>query len=170
LHGLRPIGAVARFDAEIAVKGNPCRRLFATIGPLRAGSSFPARGEFMQNAPRHSKQQVIPTLINSRPQPPRPDRIRSIRGSFSWIDHRFLRQGFDQGLTRVEKLLYFVLIAVSNRDGVSFYSDERLAEILEIQHAHELSGARNELMDRGLIAFEHGLYQVLDLPDEPHRN
>jgi len=124
----------------------------------------------MQNAPRHSKRQVILTLINSRPQPPRPDRIRSIRGSFSWIDHRFLRQGFDQGLTRVEKLLYFVLIAVSNRDGVSFYSDERLAEILEIQHAHELSGARNELMNRGLIAFEHGLYQVLDLPDEPHGN
>ena len=124
----------------------------------------------MQNDPRDSKRQVIPALINNRPQPPRPDRIRSIRGSFSWIDHRFLRQGFDQGLTRVEKLLYFVLIAVSNRDGVSFYSDERMAEILEIQHKHELSGARNELIDRGLIAFEHGLYQVLDLPDGPHGN
>jgi hypothetical protein len=103
-------------------------------------------------------------LINKRPQPPRPDHIRSIRGSFSWIDHRFLRKGFDQGLRRTEKLLYFVLIAVSNRDGVSFYSDERLAEILEIQHAHELTGARKELIGRGLIAFEHGIYQVLDLP------
>ena len=103
-------------------------------------------------------------MISKRPQPPRPDRIRSIRGSFSWIDHRFLRRGFDQGLTRTEKLLYFVLIAVSNRDGVSFYSDERLAEILEIQHAHELTGARDELIDRDLIAFEHGIYQVLDLP------
>ena len=108
--------------------------------------------------------------INNRPQPPRPDRIRSICGSFSWIDHRFLRKGFDQGLTRVEKLLYFVLIAVSNRDGVSFYSDERLAEILEIRHAHELTGARNELMERGLIVFEEGIYQVLDLPPGPQRN
>jgi hypothetical protein len=103
-------------------------------------------------------------MLNKRPRPPRPDRIRSIHGSFSWIDHRFLRQGFDQGLTRFEKLLYFVLIAVSNRDGVSFYSDERLAEILEIHHAHELIGARNELVARNLIAFEEGLYQVLDLP------
>lgn len=103
-------------------------------------------------------------MLDKRPQPPRPDRIRSISGSFSWIDHRFLRKGFDQGLTRVEKLLYFVLIAVSNRDGVSFYSDERLGEILEIQHAHELTGARNELVARGLIAFEGRLYQVLDLP------
>ena len=49
---------------------------------------------------------------------------------------------------------------------MSFYSDERLGEILEIRHAHELTGARNELVDRGLIAFEHGIYQVLDLPAE----
>jgi hypothetical protein len=39
------------------------------------------------------------------------DRMRSIRGSFSWIDHQFFRQGFDQGLTRPEKLLCLVLIA-----------------------------------------------------------
>src|SRR4030067_214494 len=105
-------------------------------------------------------------MLTERPQPPRPDRIRSIRGSLRWIDHRFLRQGFDQGLTRVEKLLYLVLIAVSNRDGVSFYSDQRLGEILEIRHAHELTGARNELVDRGVIAFERAIYQVLDLPAE----
>jgi N-glycosylase/DNA lyase len=41
------------------------------------------------------------------------------------MDHRFLREGFEQGLTRLEKLLYFVLVAVSNQDGVSFYSDAR---------------------------------------------
>ncbi len=106
-------------------------------------------------------------MMNKRPQPPQPDRIRSIKGSFSWIDHRFLRQGFDQGLTRVEKLLYFVLIAVSNSDGVSFYSDERLWEILKIQHGHELDGARSELVARDLIAFKNGIYQVLDLPPGP---
>lgn len=108
-------------------------------------------------------------MLNKRPQPPQPDRIRSIHGSFSWIDHRFLRQGFDQGLTRVEKLLYFVLIAVSNSDGVSFYSDERLWEALEIRHGHELTGARNELVARDLIAFQDGIYQVLDLPPRPKR-
>jgi hypothetical protein len=106
-------------------------------------------------------------MLNKRPVPPRPDRIRSIQGSFGWIDHRFFRQGFDQGLTRLEKLLYLVFIAVSNRDGVSFYSDERLAKLLEIHHPHELSGARNELIDRDLIAFEQGIYQVLDLPPRP---
>ena len=103
-------------------------------------------------------------MPKSRPQPPRPDRRRSIRGSFSWIDHRFLREGFDQGLTRLEKLLYFVLVAVSNQDGVSFYSDARLAELLDIRFPHELEAARQELVTRDLIAYEGGIYQVLDLP------
>jgi hypothetical protein len=103
-------------------------------------------------------------MPKSRPQPPRPDRRRSIRGSFSWIDHRFLREGFEQGLTRLEKLLYFVLVAVSNQDGVSFYSDARLAELLDIRFPHELEAARQELMARDLIAYADGIYQVLDLP------
>ncbi|OLB26980.1 MAG: hypothetical protein AUH01_06110 [Acidobacteria bacterium 13_2_20CM_56_17] len=103
-------------------------------------------------------------MPKSRPQPPRPDRRRSIRGSFSWIDHRFLCEGFDEGLTRLEKLLYFVLVAVSNQDGVSFYSDARLAELLDVRFPHELDGARQELVARDLIAYEAGIYQVLDLP------
>jgi hypothetical protein len=106
-------------------------------------------------------------VFKDKVQPPRPDRVRSIQGSFSWIDHRFFRQGFDQGLTRTEKLLYLVLVAVSNRDGVSFYSDERLGEFLDIRHQHELTGARDELLARDLIAFKEGIYQVLDLPTQP---
>jgi len=105
-----------------------------------------------------------------RPHPPRPDRRRAIRGSFSWIDHRFLREGFDEGLTRFEKLLYFVLVAVSNQDGVSFYSDARLAELLHTHFPLELVSARNQLVARDLIAYEGGIYQVLDLPaDSPRK-
>jgi hypothetical protein len=67
----------------------------------------------------------------------------------------------------MEKLLYLVLIAVSNQDGMSFYSDERLGELLDIRHRHELTGARDELVARDLIAFSEGVYQVLDLPARP---
>src|SRR5437763_3767714 len=109
-------------------------------------------------------------MPKSRSQPPRPDRRRSIRGSFSWIDHRFLREGFDQGLTRLEKLLYFVRVAVSNQDAVSFYSDARLAELLDIRFPHELEAARNELVARDLIAYAGGIYQVLDLPVRSSQN
>jgi hypothetical protein len=106
-------------------------------------------------------------MKKKRPQPPRPDRVRTISGSFSWIDHRFLRQGFQEGLDRLEKLFYFVLIAVSNRDGVSFYSDSSLAKLLDVRFSHELTGARNQLVARDLIAFEKGIYQVLELPARP---
>lgn len=58
-------------------------------------------------------------------------------------------------------------VAVSNRDGVSFYSDERLGELLEIRHPHELTGARSELVARDLIAFKDGVCQVLELPAVP---
>jgi len=57
-----------------------------------------------------------------------------------------------------------VLVAVSNQDGVSFYSDHRLAELLDIRYPHELEAARRELVARDLIAYERGLYQVLELP------
>jgi hypothetical protein len=106
-------------------------------------------------------------MKKNRPEPPRPDRIRTISGSFSWIDHRFLRQGFDEGLDRLEKLFYFVLIAVSNRDGVSFYSDPSLAKLLDVRFPHELAGARDQLVACDLIAFEKGIYQVLELPCRP---
>lgn len=106
-------------------------------------------------------------MTKSAPRPPRPDRIRTIQGSFSWIDHRFLRERFDQGLDRLEKLLYFVLIAVSNHEGVSFYSDERLGELLGVRFPHELAGARSQLIARDLIAYENGVHQVLALPAQP---
>jgi hypothetical protein len=57
-----------------------------------------------------------------------------------------------------------VLVAVSKQDGVSFYSDHRLAELLGIRYPHELEAARRELVARDLIVYERGLYQVLDLP------
>ena len=66
-------------------------------------------------------------------------------------------------------MLYFVLVAVSNQDGVSFYSNARLAELLDIRFPHELEAARNELVARDLIAYADGIYQVLDLPAESPR-
>ena len=67
---------------------------------------------------------------------------------------------FDQGLTRLEKLLYFILVAVSNQDGVSFCSDARLVELLDTRFSHELEAARSELVARGLIAYEVGVYPM----------
>jgi len=49
------------------------------------------------------------------------DRIRKIDGSFAWIGHRFLRGGFFASLSQNELLLYFFLVLVADRQGLSHY-------------------------------------------------
>ncbi len=91
------------------------------------------------------------------------DRVRKIEGSFSWIDHRFVTEGFLQDLIPIEILLYFFLVAVSDRKGLSFYHDDRIASLLKID-LPALGRAREGLVRRSLLAYEFPLYQVLSLP------
>ncbi len=96
----------------------------------------------------------------------RPERIRKIEGSFSWIDHRFITGGFLPDLSTLEILLYLFLVAVSDRNGLSFYHDDRIASLLKIDLA-SLGKAREGLVQRSLLAYEPPLYQALSLPPEP---
>ena len=48
-----------------------------------------------------------------------------------------------------------VLVAVSNQDSVSFYSDARLTELLDVRFSHKLDGARKELVTRDSCPREH---------------
>jgi hypothetical protein len=95
-----------------------------------------------------------------------PDRVRKIEGSFSWIDHRFITEGFLRDLSTLEILLYLFLVAVSDRNGLSFYHDDRIATLLKID-LPALGRAREGLIRRSLIAYESPLYQVLSLPPKP---
>ena len=94
----------------------------------------------------------------------RPDRIRRRHGSFGWIEHRFVRNGFLEGLHHPEALLYMFLALVADERGISFYSQERIRQLLGIPHAHTLQDAIAELAERDLLAYRSGIYQVLDLP------
>jgi len=95
-----------------------------------------------------------------------PDRIRRIDGSFGWIDHRFMTGGFLRDLSTIEILLYLFLVAVSDRNGLSFYYDDRIASLLKIDLS-ALGKAREGLVRRSLLAYEFPLYQVLSLPPKP---
>jgi hypothetical protein len=95
-----------------------------------------------------------------------PERLRKIEGSFSWIDHRFLTGGFLRDLSTLEILLYLFLVAVSDRNGLSFYHDDRIASLLKID-LPSLGQAREGLVLRSLLAYEAPLYQVLSLPPQP---
>jgi hypothetical protein len=95
-----------------------------------------------------------------------PDRIRKINGSFAFIEHRFLRDGFFESLTPNELLLYFFLTLVANKDGMSWYPYDKICGILK-WILDEYLDARNGLIFKNLIAFDGHVFQVLDLPDQP---
>jgi hypothetical protein len=91
------------------------------------------------------------------------ERIRKISGSFSWIDHRILTQGFLKAMSLYEILLYFFLILVGDKNGISFYHYDKICSLLKIE-ADDYLQARNLLIKRSLVAFDQGRFQVLELP------
>jgi len=60
------------------------------------------------------------------------NRIRRIDGGFGFIPHRLLTDGFVSALHRDELLLYFFLSLVSDRNGLSFYSYDKICTLLEL--------------------------------------
>jgi hypothetical protein len=96
-----------------------------------------------------------------------PTRVRKIQGSFSWIDHRLITGGFLTDLSTIEILLYLFLVAVSDRHGLSFYHQDKIASLLKID-LPSLGKAREGLIHRSLLAYEPPLYRPIALlpPEE----
>jgi hypothetical protein len=96
-----------------------------------------------------------------------PARIRTVpKSGFSWIDRRLVREGFLDDLAGPEILLYLFLCAVSDRHGLSFFGDRRIARMLKLSET-TIGHARRRLEQKGLILYRSPLYQVLELPDVP---
>jgi hypothetical protein len=61
-----------------------------------------------------------------------PNRVRKITGTFGFIEHRFLKEGFFYSLSHPELLLYLFLVLVADRHGLSFYSYDKMCTLLRI--------------------------------------
>jgi hypothetical protein len=101
---------------------------------------------------------------------PAPDRIRRIRGSFAWLDHRLLREGHLEQMSLVDMVVYLFLVLVADRNGVSFYRKDVICKRLGIDW-DQFEESKARLLERGLIAFRpfvprdvDGFYQVLPVP------
>ena len=92
-----------------------------------------------------------------------PDRVRKITGTFGFIEHRFLKEGFFYALTHHQLLLYLFLVLASDRNGLSFYSYDKMCILLRIS-VDEFISARDGLIEKDLIAFDGRTFQVLSLP------
>ena len=81
----------------------------------------------------------------------------------SRIEHRFLHDGFLRMLSHEELLLYYFLVTVGDRNGVSYYDYEKICQLLKLPLQAYIR-ARDALVERGLVAYRQGVFQVLPLP------
>ena len=95
-----------------------------------------------------------------------PDRIRGIKGGFSFIPHRFVTDGFLSSLGPTQLLLYLFLVLVSDRHGLSYYAYDSICSLLQLT-LEDYIQARDGLLKKDLIAFDGTLFQVLQLPAKP---
>ncbi|MBA3006014.1 MAG: hypothetical protein FP810_05380 [Desulfocapsa sp.] len=91
------------------------------------------------------------------------NRIRKIDESFAWISHSFLRRGFFTSLTQNELLLYFFLVLVADRQGLSYYHYDKICSLLCFS-VDDYIVVRDQLIEKDLIAFDGNFFQVLSLP------
>jgi hypothetical protein len=61
-----------------------------------------------------------------------------------------------------------VLVLVADRNGLSYYSFDKMCALLQLSLADDLL-ARNALIKQDLMAFDGHLFQVLSLPPTPVR-
>ncbi|MBA2883263.1 hypothetical protein HNR65_003625 [Desulfosalsimonas propionicica] len=102
---------------------------------------------FLPNAPVKDRQKTC-------------DHPSCQRDGFAFILHRFLTDGFLTALGHNELLLYFFLVLVSDRNGLSFYSYDRICTMLELR-IDQYVKAKDSLIEKDLIAFDGTLFQVL---------
>jgi hypothetical protein len=90
---------------------------------------------------------------------------KALPRGFGWIDHRLLRDGYLGHCSPEALALYVFLVCAADAQGLSYYSEPRIAQVLRLD-PQTLRQARRELLGLGLIAYQRPLYQLLSLEDE----
>lgn len=111
---------------------------------------------FVTICPKTEVNMIRKTVLN-------PKRVRRIGSSFAFIEHRFVSDGFLKRLGHHELILYLFLVLVSDRNGISYYSYEKICAMLHL-HLDQYLDARDALIQKDLVAFDGTLFQVLSLP------
>lgn len=95
----------------------------------------------------------------------RGERHRTVVNGFGWVDHRFVRDGFIDGLSCRALALYLFLVTVSDGDGHSYWSARKVADRLGLTPV-QAKNARAELEKRELVIYEPPDWYLLALPPE----
>jgi len=82
--------------------------------------------------------------------------------TFSWVDHRLVRERYIDQCSHGALALYLFLVTVGDTKGLSYYSKSTLTKRLSMND-EALCQARSELIKAGLLAYQRPIYQVLAL-------
>ena len=97
-----------------------------------------------------------------------PHRLRKVPAQFSWLDQRLIRQGRLRDCAPPAWALYLFLCAVSDEQGLSYYSDASLCRELRLE-VLSLATARTQLIGTDVVAYEKPLWQLLSLDPPTER-
>lgn len=100
--------------------------------------------------------------MNSSENLIRPYRLRKLPKRFSWLDQSLVHDGHLSRLGGDAAKLYLFLLGVSDRHGLSYYSDGAIRKRIGLK---EVSAARSELVAADLLAWRAPFYQLLSLPE-----
>jgi hypothetical protein len=95
-----------------------------------------------------------------RVEPLEPRRVRYPRGAWGWVDLRIVTEGHLSLLDQGAALVYLFLCAVGNREGISFWSRDRMARTLKLP-LEAVEAALRALVAADLIAATERVVQVL---------
>lgn len=96
-------------------------------------------------------------------QPVDPERVRTMPAQFGAVDRRLVYQKHIRRMSVEQIALYVFLQCVSDAQGLSFYSDERVCEELSLTF-DGLWEAREALVHGGFLLYRRPIYQLLNLP------
>jgi hypothetical protein len=92
-----------------------------------------------------------------------PQRIRALPRQFGPLDRRLVYGKHIRRMSPEQIALYAFLECVSDVQGLSFYSDERICKELDFS-LNGLWHARDALIAGGFLLYRRPVYQLLELP------
>jgi len=96
-------------------------------------------------------------------QPIDPKQVRTMPAQFGPLDRRLVYQKHICRMSAEQIALYVFLECVSDPEGLSFYSEERICEYLNFS-LNGLWKAREGLVQGGFLLYRRPIYQLLNLP------
>ena len=108
---------------------------------------------------QHARRRITKQPVDS-------ERVRIMPAQFGAVDRRLVYQKHIRRMSTEEIALYVFLQCVSDAEGLSFYSDERICEYLPFS-LNGLWKAREGLVEGGFLLYRRPIYQLLNLPELP---